>query len=162
MPDVTSSRGRVAAPIDRNPDFGFARLLADGSMDASFGEGGVKRVPIDLIYPGYDVAYDMVEQADGKLVAVGMAETGEGQPHINKAVAVRVDEGGQLDPTFGAGGRAIYAFGPSPDSQTLFAATVSSGRVIAVGSVTNSEDNTTIDDVLVRLQNDRIFAGGFD
>jgi uncharacterized delta-60 repeat protein len=148
-----------------NEDFEIARFLPDGSLDKTFGMGGAVRVRIDLMVNGEDSAVDVDEQPDGKLVAVGYALYGDldaGYPM--KAVAIRVDADGVIDPSFGVGGRSVLSFGPSPKySQTLTSAAVdSAGRVVAAGGVWTVTTLPFIDDVLVRFKNDEIFANGFD
>jgi uncharacterized delta-60 repeat protein len=54
-------------------DFGIARYLADGSLDASFGDGG--RLAVDF-FGATDGAECVATQADGKLVVAGLATNG--------------------------------------------------------------------------------------
>ncbi|HEV8718142.1 MAG TPA: hypothetical protein VGX03_35665 [Candidatus Binatia bacterium] len=54
-------------------DFALVRYNSDGSLDASFGKGG--KVITDLS-AGYDDAFALAVQADGKLVVGGMATDG--------------------------------------------------------------------------------------
>ena len=59
-----------------NGDFGVVRILADGSPDNSFGTAGL--VDIDF-FGGNDNARDVVVQADGKILVVGMIINGSAQ-----------------------------------------------------------------------------------
>jgi uncharacterized delta-60 repeat protein len=75
-----------------SPDFALARYNADGSLDATFGSAG--KVTTD--FGGFDVAFGVQLQADGKIVAAGQGGPGadfalaryEGEP---TAIAVSVD-----------------------------------------------------------------------
>jgi len=54
-------------------DFGIARYLADGTLDAAFGDGG--RLALDFFGAG-DGAKCVATQSDGKLVVGGLATNG--------------------------------------------------------------------------------------
>jgi Domain of unknown function (DUF5122) beta-propeller len=57
----------------QNGDFGIARYHGDGSLDGSFGSGGL--VQVDF-FGAIDAAFDVVIQTDGKIVAAGSARNG--------------------------------------------------------------------------------------
>jgi uncharacterized delta-60 repeat protein len=69
---------------------------AAGDLDPSFGSGGKVFTDFGLA----DGAYGVVVQPDGKIVAVGYANTG-GYAFL----LARYNPDGSLDPTFGAGGK---------------------------------------------------------
>ena len=73
-----------------NWQFGVARLLTDGSLDATFGIGG--RVLTDLPSDNEGVM-DVVVQPDGKILAVGRATFGT----ITNHALVRYNTDGTLD-----------------------------------------------------------------
>ena len=54
-------------------DFGIARHLADGTLDAGFGDGG--RLSVDF-FGTADGAKCVATQGDGKLVIAGLATNG--------------------------------------------------------------------------------------
>lgn len=65
-----------------NQDFALARYTSTGALDATFGAGtGTVITPIGR---GYDAAYSMVVQSDGKLVVAGTSYNG---PNSNFALA---------------------------------------------------------------------------
>src|SRR5262249_36878452 len=78
-------------------EFGAGRYNPDGSLDSSFGTGGV--VTTDL--GGQDFARALVLQPDGKLVAAGFSTGSPGQLAL-----VRYLPNGHLDGSFGNGGIA--------------------------------------------------------
>jgi len=80
------------------------RLLSDGRLDPSFGNGGKAIFPAST-FPGPR----MVLQPDGKLVAAGSLAGDKG---ISIA---RLNPDGSLDSTFGDGGRVRYQFTPPSD-----------------------------------------------
>ncbi|WP_306391229.1 hypothetical protein [Telluria beijingensis] len=84
-------------------DFRIMRLNADGSPDTGFGDGG--SVVVDVA-PGSDLPIEMLLQPDGKVIVAGpgSVNTGGGQ-----VVAIRLDEDGALDTSFGDSGKLVFA-----------------------------------------------------
>lgn len=68
---VVAAQPSNAVPVP--PSFGLLRFEADGRPDASFGTGGVLRVPF---FGGSDSADDLLVQPDGRIVAAGLARSG--------------------------------------------------------------------------------------
>ena len=75
--------------------FAAVRLLPNGSLDPSFGVGGVRTVSIGA----EAIANAVVIQTDGKIVLAGVAVTGH-----NEFAAVRLNANGTIDTGFGTGG----------------------------------------------------------
>ncbi len=91
------------ARTNRNfPDFVLARFLPNGSLDASFGTGGIVITNLNRATAPQDEIDALVLQPDGKIVAVGSARTTGGA--LVSTGIVRYETNGALDPTFGAGG----------------------------------------------------------
>jgi uncharacterized delta-60 repeat protein len=105
-------------------------LAAGGSLDATFGSGGVAWT--DGGHMG-----EIAVQADGKVVAGGLRPTGAvnaaGQG-INEWVVRRLDANGSLDAGFGTGG-LVRLFGTSTGGGDLLEDLDldASGRIVAVG-----------------------------
>jgi uncharacterized delta-60 repeat protein len=94
-------------------DFALARYNSDGSLDESFGTGGkltADFVDEDLI--NEDLAYKVVVQPDGKIIAVGSSQN-QSVPNspLSFAALVRFNSDGSLDTDFGADGKVINTFG---------------------------------------------------
>ena len=87
-----------------NKDFCLARYLADGTLDAGFGTGGVVTTPVGS---GSDEAKALVRQPDGKLVAAGACFNGAS---YNFCLA-RYSTSGNLDTSFGTGGLVSHLAG---------------------------------------------------
>jgi uncharacterized delta-60 repeat protein len=100
----------------------------DGSLDTTFGSGGVARLPLP-----FSVGYATALQPDGKILAAGARQVSGSTRHF---LLARFDSDGLLDPTFGAGGIvANTAF-----LGTEFARAIvlqPDGRVILAGSTTD-------------------------
>jgi uncharacterized delta-60 repeat protein len=109
-------------------DFALARYLPDGSLDPAFGNGG--RVTTD--FGGFsDQAWGLVLQSDGKLVAAGSAITVSGINTMDFALARYLPDG-NLDPSFGNGGRVTTDFANDID-ESRGLVLQSDGKLVAAG-----------------------------
>jgi uncharacterized delta-60 repeat protein len=105
----------VAGTPEESQGFSIARLLPNGSLDSSWGEGGVVTTPLGKFASAFDVAV----QPDGKIVAVGEAPGAKDEDFA----IVRYLSNGELDPSFGEGGIVVLPVGEFGDQ----------GRVVALG-----------------------------
>src|SRR5262249_40962988 len=141
------SSGKIVVVGGNNNDFALARLNADGSLDTGFGAAG--RTMTDFSN-GNDQAFAVAVDSTGKLVVVGSATnrtTG-----IDFALA-RYDSNGNLDTTFGTGGKVTTPVSPGSDTdQALAVAIDSSGKIIAAGFCSGGAAGTEI--APVRHNND--------
>ena len=80
-----------------------ARYNADGSLDATFGSGGIVTTEIGT----YAKAWTIAIQADGKIVIAGRS----GTIFQSDFTLVRYNPNGSLDTSFGTGGIVITSFG---------------------------------------------------
>jgi uncharacterized delta-60 repeat protein len=115
---------RIAPTID----FSVARFNSDGSLDTSFGSGGI--VATDF-YGRDDFLYDLAVQEDGKIVGAGIAFTDVGIYHFS---VTRYNGDGSLDTSFGTGGKATTAIGSY--SAAYAVAIQSNGKIIMGGVAT--------------------------
>lgn len=137
-----SDQGTAASGVD----FALARYNADGSLDATFGTGGKVLTPIR---PGAsrDSIYAMTFQTVGnekRVVAVG----GEGD-----FSAVRYLPNGQLDGSFGNGGKVSAVFGSTIGAARAVVETADHKLVLA--------GNAQNDAALTRLNVDGTIDAGF-
>jgi uncharacterized delta-60 repeat protein len=98
---VASSTGSSQNP-DPNPNFDLARFTPAGALDTTFGKGG--SASTDFLGDAPSSAADVAVQPDAKIVAVGTAET-IGILPLTRVVISRYLFNGQLDTSFGTGGR---------------------------------------------------------
>ncbi len=118
-------------PLSQNR-FALMRLLADGRIDDSFGDGG--RVQTAFTDRG-DRALGVALQADGKIVAAGASNT---EINANFAVA-RYDRNGDLDTTFSQDGKlTIEFFGSTDIAENI--AIQSNGKIVLGGIARDSVD----------------------
>ena len=123
---VVQADDRVIAAGSYSGRFLFARYLLDGSLDLSFDGDG--RALVD-VGPEEDWPEEMVLQPDGKVVAAGRSYTG----YDENIAVVRLSSSGQLDPSFGIGGKAVAPFGPE-DRGAAGVVVQPSGRIVVAGT----------------------------
>jgi uncharacterized delta-60 repeat protein len=151
--------GESIATAD-NDHFALARYLSDGTLDASFGTGGLVTTDVGATTGG---ARDMAVQSDGKIVVVGTADRrAEGQQF--DFVVVRYNSDGSLDATFGNGGIVYTDFFPALNlplagstNDTANAVSIDSeGRILVAG-----QGGGTTDIAIARYLPDGTLDAGF-
>jgi uncharacterized delta-60 repeat protein len=111
-------------------DFAVARYNADGSLDTSFGQGGLVTTNFTLNYT--DVAQGVALQADGRIVVVG--HTNGGAATGDNFAVVRYNSDGSLDTSFGQGGLVATNFRGTSSDDAYAVAIQSDGRMVLAGT----------------------------
>jgi uncharacterized delta-60 repeat protein len=114
--------GATSVASDSTVTRALLRYLADGSPDASFGNGGVTRVPAGMSGSLADVALT----PDGKLLAVGRTAA-------NSFTVMRFTAAGQPDATFSGDGVLALDIDPGADDYASAVAVLPDGRVVVAG-----------------------------
>jgi uncharacterized delta-60 repeat protein len=118
---VVAGLGRGPAKFDA---FEFGRYLPGGSLDPTFGSGGLTTVAVNE----FSDAFAMDQAPDGKLVATG--DTGP----VAKVPVVRVTEGGVPDEDFNAAPAGVREVDvPGSTVETGLAVTVLGNGTVLVG-----------------------------
>ena len=104
-------------------------VAAAGDVDQTFGTLGQVKTHF---YSGFDAASAVAVQGDGKIVAAGFADDANFIPAL--AVA-RYDAQGNLDPTFGLGGKVTIDLGIVSNVRVDLAIDAAA-RIVVVGTVT--------------------------
>jgi uncharacterized delta-60 repeat protein len=117
--------GRTQVGRGNNFDFGLTRYDSNGALDASFGSGGLVTTDFGS---GWDYAYAVAIQGDGKIVAAGQAGIGSFPPDF---ALVRYNSDGTLDASFGSGGKVTTDFGGMDHAYAV--AIQSDSKIVAVG-----------------------------
>jgi uncharacterized delta-60 repeat protein len=121
--------GSSFSPVGGGNDFALVRFLPDGSLDPSFGTGGV--VLTDL--GGSDFVGDMVLLEDERILVAGSSEGDQ--------VLARYLPDGRLDPSFGAGGVVTTdLFGNDDVARAL--AIQRDGKIVVVGHSRAPDEDT--------------------
>jgi uncharacterized delta-60 repeat protein len=119
--------------VDFNPgdqsdtDFALARYNSDGSLDTTFGNGGL--VTTDF-FGHEDDAFSVLIQSDGKIIAVGSANN---PVSFYDFAAVRYLSNGTIDTTFGVAGKVTNDFGARNFDRAHSAALQADGKIVAAG-----------------------------
>jgi uncharacterized delta-60 repeat protein len=107
-------------------DFALARFKWNGELDTTFGDGG--KVTTDFGTDG-DYARSVTIDSHGRVVVAGYSQSSGGRADFALA---RYRSSGELDPSFGDGGKVTAGFGAGAWAEAV---TIDSyGRIIAAGS----------------------------
>jgi len=101
----TDDRIVVAGSADGsgNAKFAVVRYDANGTLDGTFGIGGIATVDIGPLDTNFEGATAVAIQTDGSIVVAGHRHEGSG-PIVQRIEVVRLLGNGTLDATFGTGG----------------------------------------------------------
>lgn len=141
-----------AASNGSDSDILLARYTSTGSLDPTFGSGGVVTTPVG---GGDDRAYALLVQKDGKVVVAGSSAVGA----TTQLALARYTPTGSLDSTFGSGGIVTTAIGAGAVARAI--AVGKGNKLFVAGSASNGAD----DDVVLASYTasgalDPSFAGG--
>lgn len=142
-------------------DFALVRYLPNGSVDPSFGNGGI--VFTDFFGNG-DLAQALVLQPDGKLVVTGFV-TPPGPPFHYDFGLARYNPDGSLDTTFGTGGKVATPIRNGLDELARGIARAPDGKLVVTGDMYNPSDGQNQghrDVVAVRYNPDGTLDTTFD
>jgi uncharacterized delta-60 repeat protein len=135
--------GQLAAPSGANFEWALARLNSDGTLDGTFGSGGVVTQEIVAGAGVNDVAYAVKLQVDGKLVVAGThdADNRSGQ----EAFALgRFNPDGSLDTTFHGTGLVTTMVGTGSDARGVLIQPADGKIVVAGGAIVNGAWNFAV------------------
>ena len=112
-------------------DFKVVRYNPNGSLDTSFGDGGI----VTTTFPEGSYAFALALQSDGKIIAAGtvFVDFNPGDMSDTDFALARYNPDGSLDTTFGNGGTVTTDFFGNEDD--VFSVLIQpDGKIIAVGS----------------------------
>jgi len=115
-------------------NFELVRYNPNGSLDRSFGNGGI----VTTTFPEGSYAFDVALQSDGKIIAAGtvFVDFNPGDQSDTDFALARYNSDGSLDTTFGNGGTVMTDFFANEDD--AFSVLIQpDGKIVAVGSANN-------------------------
>jgi uncharacterized delta-60 repeat protein len=118
--------GGTAVTGDGNHHFAVTRLNSNGTLDTTFGTGGI------TVLGPTAVAWGMVVQPDGSLVLGGQQTYGGAQAYM----AARVLSSGAVDTSFSGDGIATVPIGSNAVGDAI--ALQSDGKIVLTGDATTS------------------------
>jgi uncharacterized delta-60 repeat protein len=161
MSGALQADGSLVVAGRRGGDFGFARLLADGSLDPAFdGPAGTGNGKFSVsVTAGNDDVDNVLLQPDGGIVAAGTADTTAAK---DAALVRLLPADGSLDPTFDgpAGtGNGVFAFdiAGADNIDDLFLQP--DGRLVVGGSTAAANEDVELARLLPTGAFDTSFAG---
>jgi uncharacterized delta-60 repeat protein len=138
-------------------DFALARYNSDGSLDPTFGLGGIV---ITDFFSFSDGARSLVQQRDGKLIAAGFTATAPGGQ--SDFALARYYPDGTLDTTFGPNGDGKVSTDFSGDSDQLQSITLQrDGAIVVAGFIYLETGENNFGFALARYGADGILDPGF-
>lgn len=151
---VTDSQNRILATGSQNSDFVVARFLQNGQVDTSFGDLGSQR--IDFSNRG-DVGNSLAIDSLGRIIVVGYSF--QPAPTNQDFAVARLTDDGDLDPTFGNGGRKTIDFNGAIDQ--AYSVSIDSQDRVVIGGQSSHGGSTQLDFAIVRLLPDGQLDGAF-
>jgi uncharacterized delta-60 repeat protein len=152
---VIQPDGKIVVAGGAFPLFTFAgnfevvRYNSNGSLDTSFGNGGI----VTTVFPEGSYAFDVALQSDGKIIAAGtlFVDFNPGDQSDTDFALARYNPNGSLDTTFGNGGTiSTDFFGNEDDAFSVLIQP--DGKIVAVGSA--NDPATYYDFAAVRYLSD--------
>ncbi len=127
--------GRIVAAgftrKNKDADFALARYLPDGSLDATFGTGGLTTSKIDTLA---DIIRDIVIQTNGRIVVCGTSVDPLGFNYPAYFATARYTTEGKLDVVFGGTGVSRYDVGGDEESDIARAVALTpTGQIVVAG-----------------------------
>ncbi len=135
-----------------NDDFALARFNSNGSLDTAFDTDGKATT---VIGSGYDQAFAVAIQSDGKIVVAGFSHN---VTH-NDFALVRYNSDGSLDTTFDTDGKVTTDIGASSDDVANSIAIQSDGKIVIAGA---SHNGANYDFALARYNSNGSLDTTFD
>lgn len=136
-------------------DFAVVRYNRDGTLDTSFGTGGMVTTSIGT---GNDLAYGVAIDSAGNIVVAGSSSI---DANNSDFAVVRYTTNGQLDTTFDSDGKVTTSFSPAmdaayaikiqPDGKIVVAGLANAGALVELNGVTTTNSG---DVALARYETD--------
>jgi uncharacterized delta-60 repeat protein len=141
----------AAPPTGSSAGFGLVRYNANGSIDTTFGTRGVAIT----IFSGAPATEPLALalQSNGDILAGGVAgqmpaNASSSAPAPSSFALARYLNTGQLDTTFGSGGRVTTAFGSNTASISALAVQ-SNGNIVAIGNSDTNVQGSFVNNIAV-------------
>ena len=129
-------------------NFGLIRLNSDGSLDHAFGIDGKQVIQVG---PSYDYVNSVFQQTDGKLVIAGTSYSSD--LRSSDFSLVRLNGDGNLDSSFGIGGKMLVPVGSGFES-VVSVIQQADGKVVMVGHDIGFNSGGVVNPYMIRLNSD--------
>ena len=125
--------GKIILTGYSNTDIAAVRYLPNGTLDPSFGSGGIVKTALRTVNA---ITSAIALQSDGKVILAGSANNGQ----TNDFAILRYNSNGSLDQTFGKQGIVITSLSEGDDNATDVSIQ-KDGKILVVGCC-NDGSNT--------------------
>ncbi len=151
-----ASRGELNDEDGVHPNFNLAlvRYMPNGSLDSTFGENG--KVMTD--FGVFELGYAVTLQPDGKIVVGGSSQA---PFDIDNFLVTRYLPNGNLDSSFGEGGKVITDFNDSDRDIIRALALQSDGKIVAGGTNLFVGDSHSGNFALARYERNGLLDASF-
>jgi uncharacterized delta-60 repeat protein len=158
QPDGKIVVGGYASDASEHQQFVVARLNTDGSLDSTFGTGGVVAQQLGAGATPFSSATAIALQPDGKILVAGGASNASGKSQV---LVARLNTNGGFDASFGGTGTIIQQLGSggTPASRAETAALQADGKLVVAGSATEGSGKEAL--LVARLNGDGSFDPSF-
>jgi len=140
--------GRSFNSTGNKNDFALVRYNANGTLDTTFGTGGIVTTSIGTVN---DEAFALVIKSDDSIVVAGSSYNGSSKKY--DFALVKYNANGTLDTTFGTGGIVTTSIGSINDYAHALRIQPSDNKIVVAGYSFNSTSNK-YDLALVRYNAD--------
>ena len=140
--------GRSFNSTGNKNDFALVRYNANGTLDTTFGTGGIVTTSIGTVN---DEAFALVIKSDDSIVVAGSSYNGSSKKY--DFALVKYNANGTLDTTFGTGGIVTTSIGSINDYAHALRIQSSDNKIVVAGYSFNSTSNK-YDLALVRYNAD--------
>jgi uncharacterized delta-60 repeat protein len=152
---IFASTGYVTINGVLTDGFTVIRYNADGTLDTSFGTGGV----VHTSSGNFEVLENVLLQPDGKIILSGERYFGT---NLTDFVLVRYNSNGTLDNSFDGNGVAVATISNLSEERHGAAALQPDGKIVVVGQTDNETNNASFDWAIVRFNFDGSLDTTFD
>lgn len=124
----------IAGGVSGDNNWALARYLPDGTLDQSFGMGGILAAPFSLGPDDWSHINSLAIDREGRIIAAGIKVSNGGPVQIIEFALARYLPDGTLDPDFGTGGVVQTRIA----NVWSFAASLlidDAGRIVVAGSI---------------------------
>ncbi len=118
------------APIGGSTAFLITRYTTGGSLDSTFGTGGIV---LTTLFGTNDLAHSLVIQPDGRIIVGGETTSVTASSANTDFALVRYNTDGSLDASFGASGIVTTDFTSGSTDQVRGVALQVDGKIVAAG-----------------------------
>ncbi len=129
-------------------DFAVARHNTDGTLDTSFNQDGKVRTAVGNL--GFDRAYSVAVQSDGKIIVAGQAVFFKDGYEFSGFALVRYNSDGNLDNSFNEDGKLITIIPNRSNGSASSVLIQPDGKIVAAGITSG----TTVNQTIVRYNSD--------